>query len=165
MNKEQLLFNINRYDHYYDSVNNKGQFYLGLNTFIIGSLGAAFATLQNQKICNMCLYSLMTIILSMSFLSAFYTLRAILPYLKSGNRQTTSLIFFGSVSSFTQQEFLNKIKNVSEEEVYQDLALQAHQLATGLSLKFNRLKHAGIFMAIEFLLLIPFLILFFINLK
>jgi hypothetical protein len=165
MKKDQLLFNIGRYDHYYDSVNNKGQFYLGLNTFIIGGLGAAFAILKDQKICSVCLNLNMILLLAMAFLSVFYTLKAILPYLKSGTKQVTSLIFFGSVSTYTQHEFLTKAKGATEDDLYQDLLIQTHELATGLSLKFRRLKYAGICTAIEFILLIPFLILFFINLK
>ena len=50
MTKEELQFIINRYDHYYDSVNNKGQFYLGFNTFLIGGLAGVYALLQQQQI-------------------------------------------------------------------------------------------------------------------
>lgn len=166
MTKEQLEFIIGRYDHYYDSVNNKGQFYLGLNTFIIGSMGAAFSMLNTSHTCTICLYVLLAIILLIGFTSTYYTLRAILPYLKPGDESASpSLIFFGSVSKLTKEQYLTKVSSVSAGDVVTDLISQAHQLALGLSLKFGRLKIAGLLIACEFAFLIPFLILFFINIK
>lgn len=165
MNKEQFQFIINRYDHYYDSVNNKGQFYLGLNTLIMGALGAAFSMLNSNHSCTSALYILISLILIAGSASSFYTLRATLPYLKTGDGKPSSLIFFGSVSALSQQEFLSRSATVTDEEVLKDLSVQTHQLASGLSLKFSRLKVAGVLIAIEFALLIPFLILFFTNIK
>ena len=165
MNKDQLQFIIDRYDHYYDSVNNKGQFYLGLNTLIMGGLGAAFSMLNTNHCCTTWLYVLVSLMLAAGSASSFYTLCATLPYLKSGNSKPSSLIFFGSVSKLSQKEFLSRSLAVTDQEVNEDLSIQAHQLATGLSLKFKHLKVAGVLIAIEFALLVPFLILFFINVK
>ncbi len=38
MEFERLIFCINRYDHYYDSVNNKSNVFLVISTFIVGGL-------------------------------------------------------------------------------------------------------------------------------
>lgn len=166
MTKEELQFIINRYDHYYDSVNNKGQFYLGLNTFLIGGLGAAYALTQQQHICICSLNLFMISLLVINFISIFFTLRATLPYLKSGdNKNYKSLIFFGSVAEFSKEQFIEKATNASAEDIKSDFAIQTYQLAVGLAKKFERLKFAGLFLAIEFILLIPFLITFFINIK
>lgn len=166
MTKEELQFSIDRYDHYYDSINNKGQFYLGLNTFLIGGLGATYILLRQQQICSTCLDMMMIVLFSISFISVYFTLRAILPYLKSGNKaEYTSLIFFGSVASLSKEQFVQKANNISEADMKNDLTIQTYQLASGLAKKFERLKFAGIFLAVEFILLIPFLIILFINIK
>jgi hypothetical protein len=163
---EHSTFLINRYDHYFDTVNNKGQFYLGLNTFLIGGLGAAYLLLRQQQICSNCLDIMLVLLFSISFVSIFFTLRAILPYLKSGNKPTyTSIIFFGSVASLTQEQFVQKTNTISEADLENDLIIQTYQLAKGLAQKFERLKFAGFFLALEFFLLIPFLIILFINIK
>jgi hypothetical protein len=164
MTKDQLEYIIGRYDHFYDSVNNKGQFYLGLNTLILGGLGASFTMLNSSHTCTACIYVLLLLLFTAGFASSFYTLKATLPYL-TGGAKPSSLIFFGSVSSLSQQEFVSRAAAVSEDEMKNDLTAQVYHLAHGLTLKFNRLKIAGYLIACEFILLIPFLFLFFINVK
>lgn len=37
-----LQFIIQRFDQYFDAINNKGSFYIGLNTFILTGLSAGY---------------------------------------------------------------------------------------------------------------------------
>ena len=36
--KDRLEYTINRFDHYFDSVNNKSAVYIAINTFITGGI-------------------------------------------------------------------------------------------------------------------------------
>ena len=157
MKIEHLQFVVNRYDHYYDAVNNKGQFFLGLNTFIIGVLGATYSFL-NDKVysCSWVIYLFMGVSFISAFISIFHTLRAVLPFVENNTR---SLIFFASVSQMQVKDFVEEAKNASEMKFEEDLTFQVHQLATGLTKKYKRLTYAGYFIAIEFIALIPFSIL------
>ena len=38
MEKDRLKYTINRFDHYFDSVNNKSAVYIAINTFITGGI-------------------------------------------------------------------------------------------------------------------------------
>ncbi len=42
MEKKRLLYTINRFDQFYDNVNNKTAIYIAINTFIVGLLLAVF---------------------------------------------------------------------------------------------------------------------------
>lgn len=58
MEKERLLLCISRYDHYYDSVNNKSNVFLTLSIFVVGGLVAGYSTLMDKVACNSYLHFL-----------------------------------------------------------------------------------------------------------
>lgn len=155
MGFEQLQFIISRYDHYYDAVNNKGQFFLGLNTFIIGGLGAAFLLIKDKPECSYIYYILFILLFILSFVSITFTLIAILPYLKSNHQK--SLVFFGSVAEFDNDQYVKTINNTSDKKSMNDFASQAHHLAVGLKKKYRWLQFAGWAIAGQFIVLVPFL--------
>ena len=45
-----LKHTMNRYDHYYDSVNSKGGLYLALNTFLFSGMVTGFFTIKESVI-------------------------------------------------------------------------------------------------------------------
>ena len=47
---EHAKFVIERFDHYYDTVNSKGSFYIGLNTFILGGLCAGYISIADKMV-------------------------------------------------------------------------------------------------------------------
>lgn len=159
---EHLRFIIDRYDHYYDTVNSKGQFYLAANTFLLGAYGAAYMLLHSKGlICNLFI-ALVCMLASINWLSIFFTLLAILPFLGKGRRaKHPSLTFYGSVATLRCKAFLQQMASADGNVFEEDLSRQAHQLAKGLDYKFGLLKKAGYMLALQFVFLLPFALLFF----
>jgi hypothetical protein len=163
MEKERLLFCIGRYDHYYDSVNNKSSVFLGLSTFIVGGLIVGFFAIKDFVVCTPWIYLLMIALILLGIVIMIVVILAATPFVSKG---TDSLHYFGSISCQTHDEFsIQSFENISTEDELKDLRLQVHQLACGLSSKFSKLKIAGIMFTIQFVLFIPLLMLIIHNLK
>ena len=163
MEKERLLFCIGRYDHYYDSVNNKSSVFLGLSTFIVGGLIVGFFAIRDFVLCTPWIYLLMIILILIGIVIMIVVILAATPFISKG---TDSLHYFGSISCQSHDEFsARSIESISLEDELKDLRVQVHQLACGLSSKFLRLKTAGILFTVQFVLFIPLLMLIIHNLK
>lgn len=148
MEKEDIKYLINRYDHYYDSINNKSQFFLGINTFIIGSGGALYAFAKDGGELTPPIKCAICITIGLAILSAAITLYSILPYLKS---KKESLIFFGSVAQLKEDEYESAANSYTEPEFIKDLSTQAYNLSKGLIIKYKLLQIAGWVLFVEFL--------------
>ncbi|HLN94399.1 MAG TPA: Pycsar system effector family protein [Flavobacterium sp.] len=163
MEKERLRFCIERYDNYYDSVNNKSSVFLGLSTFIVGGLIAGFFALPDFADCTPWICILMTLLILLGIFIMIIVVLASTPFLGKGK---DSLHYFGSVSCHSHDAFCQKSQ--TQDTGYDELAdlrTQVHQLASGLSSKFYKLKTAGILFAVQFALFIPLLLLIISNLK
>lgn len=150
-------FIIDRYDHYNDSVNNKGAFYIALNTFLLGGLCVGFINLYKEVDQTNYLWTLIIIFGLCSVLSTVLTIIAINPFLVSGNKDSKrrSLIFFGSVSEYQRENYLKAFLDQDEDRMTDDTINQAWLLAKGLTGKYQRLKIAGWLLIVQFLLLVP----------
>lgn len=157
---DHLKFCIERSDHYYDTINNKGAFFLGLNTFILGGIIAVYSSslhfLKDLLLTNICL----NVIVLFGIVSIGYTLLSIIPYLKSNS---TSIFFFGEIANRSANDFL-KILDQNGSDLKDTYAQQAVELSKGLDYKFNKQKIAGILILLEFLLMIPVFIQLIIQL-
>lgn len=163
MEKERLLFCIGRYDHYYDSVNNKSSVFLGLSTFIVGGLVAGYFILPEYVNCIPSIYLLMILLIMLGIIIMIVVVKAATPFLSKGS---DSLLYFGSVSSFSEDDFCTtSMQSVSIDDELADLRKQVHQLASGLTSKFSKLRLAGILFTIQFVIFIPLLLLIINNLK
>lgn len=143
-------FILGRYDQYYNNINNKGQFYLGINTLMVG---AAISLLPKiSKYCSLDgWFYLFVILFSLCcFFAVVFTLLSIHPYLKKGGLPR-SMIFFKSISELPCDEFIKKFSTQSKQEIKNDLAHQIHVLASGLTPKFKYLKYASYFLVGEFI--------------
>jgi len=81
-----LQFSIGRYDHYYDTINNKGNVYLTLNAFLLGGILTAYYALADGQ-CNMWIVHLPIILILLSnMLVTFYSLLALMPHLSKKNK-------------------------------------------------------------------------------
>lgn len=151
MNKiEELKFIIGRFDHYFDSVNGKGNLYLTLNTFLLGGAIAGYAGLLSAKICNLA-WSELVLFCAICLCNAvvfFFSIAAIFPFVSE--RQGGSSIFYGDVAGRTEPEWKTLFSAVQAGAYEQDLIEQAHKLATGLNGKFMRLRKATWWILIEF---------------
>ena len=145
---ERLRFTIGRFDHYYETVNSKGSFFLGINTAIMGGL---FLLLFDNGVSKLPTSFWTNALLGVAFLtsagSILYTLLAIVPYTKRGSRTN---LFFGNIASRSEEEFVRSVKEETAGEHLGDLAGQAHTLAKGLHAKFWKLRIAGILLGICF---------------
>jgi uncharacterized membrane protein len=155
---------LSRYDHYYDSVNNKGTYYLTLNAFLIGAVFTAYTTFNNKIDFNNVIIWLMVLSVIAGFVSIIVTLLAINPFLKSGeSRRYQSLIFFGSISKMKEHEFTKEFTQQNDEAIKKDMLAQIHQLSEGLCSKYNKLKYAAWIVAVEFALISIIVISIFTN--
>lgn len=163
MEKERLLFCIGRYDHYYDSVNNKSAVFLGLSTFIVGGLSAGYFALPNLVNCTSWIYMLMIILILIGIVIMVTVILAATPFL---GKNANSLLSFGDISCQSHGDYCAKSQqSISDDDELADLRTQVHQLACGLTAKFAKLKIAGILFTIQFILFIPLLMLIINNLK
>lgn len=164
---EHMKFLIGRFDHYYDSVNNKGSFYIGINTFILGGICVGFSNYCKSVQLGMSTCVVTIILLVTCFASIFYTLSAMAPFLKIsfGSNTDDSLIFFGGIAKLEEVDFHSRFKNQTENEIIEDYQSQIYALSKGLNDKYKRLQKAGFFLTIEFIILIPLLSLLIFILK
>ncbi len=163
MNKqEHLKFCIERFDHYFESVNNKGALFLAINTFIVGGLIALYPSIRAAVNCGFWINSFFTIIVFAGLVSVLTTLLAGIPFLTS---EGNSSLYFGSIASKTLQDFKTSMSAHTPDTLDDDYVSQIHQLSTGLRAKYRKLRFAGNLIFAEFVLTIPLIILLMNNIK
>lgn len=138
-----LKHTMDRYDHYYDSVNNKANVFLTLNTFLVGGIITGYYSIKDQLECGFDLYFFVLTGLIFSLLSIGFSLWATMPYLsKQADSLNGSVIFFGNVANISFQSFKKMYDDMTNENQFEDYLQQVHLLALGLQNKFYRLKVA-----------------------
>lgn len=159
MEKERLKHNIDRFDHYFESINNKTAVYIAINTFLTGGIIAIF----NEDIISNCnLFSQITlgIALILGVISLIYLAYLSKPYT---NYKPDSLYFFESISKLKKKEFIKQSKNYSEEDTLNDLRNQVYSLSLGLTKKYHKLSFVGYLLIAQFFLLIPTILIIIKN--
>ena len=147
---EEVKFIISRYDHFYDSINTKGNLYLTINTFILGGVLAGYYSLPGKFTQGTLPLALFVLCLVLNLISMGATLLAIMPFLKSGKKaKGGSVIFFGDVASMEFQQLHGSWQSMTADKWHGDLIKQSHLLAGGLSRKFKRLRTATWFIAAQ----------------
>lgn len=159
MEKERLLLCISRYDHYYDSVNNKSNVLLSLGIFIVGGLVAGYPTLTDKVACNSYLHFLMGALITLGVANLLILTWTSLPFV---SKNKTSLFYFGSIAKMSVGNFSIKSAERTTDEELTDLRIQVHSLAAGLQSKFKRLRTAGILLIAQVVFFIP-LVIYIIN--
>ncbi len=162
MEKERLKFCIERFDHYYDSINNKSAVFLALSTFIVGGLVAAYPSILSLINCGLFIHIAMLSVIGLGVAIMIIVIIASSPFLTIDDR---SLHYFGSIASFSKNQFSDKSGAFTNEDELTDLRSQVYQLSCGLSNKFKRLRIAGGLFTIQFCLFIPLILIIVFNLK
>jgi hypothetical protein len=148
---ETLKHSIDRYDHYYDSVNNKGSLFLTLNTFLLGGIITGYYSIKEGISGHFDVMFFVFIALISCLASIFYTLWSIIPYLnKQADSLNGSLISFGNVANVSFNSFKQMYDTLTEEKLIEDYLQQAHLLTKGLQMKFCRLRTATYLLGICF---------------
>ncbi len=161
MERERLKNSIGRFDHYFDSVNNKTVVYISINTFLAGGLLAGYFVIEKyiceyQKLFDV----LISLELLMGLVSLIILVYASIPHLSP---ESKSLLYFGNIGDMDYEDFTKLSKNQDKKGELTDLRSQVHTLSKGLKKKFTRLQYAGYFLLGEFILLAPIIIIFLIN--
>lgn len=140
---EILKHTMDRYDHYYDSVNNKGNLYLTLNTFLLGGIVTGYYSIKDYIVCGFDILFFVWAGLILCLLSIGFSLWATMPYLsKQADSISGSVIYFGNVANVSFQSFKQMYDNMTDAKRFEDYLQQVHLLALGLQKKFDRLKIA-----------------------
>lgn len=161
-NYEHLKFLIERFDHYYDSINNKGNALLVINTFSIGGVAAFYTAFQNDVEWSFGLKTYGIVLCLLWAVSLFLTTWALTPYRKS---HSNSLIFFGNISSLSEAVFLKQISAQKDDALSQDMQRQVYYLAQGLAKKFELLRWATYLLFTSYIVLVLASIILLTNLK
>ncbi|WP_417561360.1 Pycsar system effector family protein [Marinomonas sp.] len=146
--KQSFLFEVlKRYDHYIATTNFKVALlmsFIGIVVFGVASkaIEQDFSKLSTHTHYFFIIVIVITIISSL--ISAFYLIRVIFPNTSNENLDKKSLIFFGDVSSCENGAtgYSKKIRELSQEDLNDDLAKQTFILACVVSKKFKTLEKA-----------------------
>lgn len=167
--RDHSKFIIQRYDNFISGANTKGNFLLAINTFLCGAIIVNYSKLVEFISCpsaTIYLDILLTVLVTLSICATFFVLRAVYPFIVSGNSSKDgyhSHIFFNSVAEFENAKtFCESFDTLTDEFIDHDMAQQAYHLACGLKRKYKFLEWSMMFvyaeLAILFLILITILI-------
>lgn len=138
---------LSRIDFYIDTTNSKASFLIAFNTFILGSIIFGYDTLfKSYNILSAFPFSILLhfsaiVIIGGCTASILFTLRSIQPFLKSGNttEEYHSLLYFGSIKELKPGVYKEKVENLTQDTLDDDLIRQTHVLSTGLKNKFDNI--------------------------
>src|SRR4051812_3672312 len=112
---EILKQTAGRYDHYYDSVNNKGNLYLTLNTFLFGGMITGYYSIKESLVGRSDVIFFVWTGFIFCLLSIAFTLWAIIPYLsKQADSINGSVLYFGNVSGISFTSFKKIYEEMTE---------------------------------------------------
>jgi hypothetical protein len=159
--KERLLFNISRFDHYYDTINNKIAVYIAINTFLLGGVLGAYFTINSKIISYACVFEfLIGLFTFMGLVTIAVLIYASVPFL---SYKSSSLYYFGTIAQNTLEKYKEKSKERDEKEDLKDLREQVYFLSKGLKRKFTILKLTGYSMLFQVIVLVFVAIIIFNN--
>ena len=149
---ELSKFVIGRYDHYFDSVNNKANFWLAFNTFAIGVVLTTYKDVKDIIPVHATSWFNwgVVVFLVVAVVASFLILVASWPHLNTRKRaaaSSRSLLYFDDVAVVDIVDYQNALDGANEHQLQLDYTNQVHQLATGLSRKYQLLAIAGRLMA------------------
>lgn len=159
--RDQSKLIIQRFDNYINGANTKGNFLLAINTFLCGIIIANYSKFKELIICEsdmIYLNVILIILVILTICTTFFVLRAVYPFALSGNSSKDgyhSHIFFNSVAEFSDgKEYHKSITKQTDENVDEDMAIQAFFLAKGLKSKYKFLEIAMKFVYAELVVLL-----------
>lgn len=164
---EHAKFIIERFDHYYDTVNNKGAFYIGVNTFIFSGVCAGYITLHDKMKSHIGDWEwfVLGLLLTCCIASTISTIMAIRPYSKDNHAHdgAASLMYFGGIAKHELNHFKEKFTALNDSAILNDAMQQMHSLAKGLNRKFYLLRWASYFLTAQYCIMPPILFFIFKN--
>lgn len=161
MEKDRLIYTISRFDHYFESVNNKTALYIAINTFVIGGILAGYVNVNKCVQEYTAIFNvILSLILGLGLITLIILVFASIPYF---SKKPNSLFYFGTIGSLPKDNFIEQSKTYDLKDELKDLRNQVHVLSKGLNKKFKRLQLSGRLLVLQFIGLIPLIIIFLIN--
>lgn len=149
----EIKFIINRYDHYFETINSKSNIYLAVNALIIGAVLTGYPLLNKIYSVEGILQLIPMSILLLNLTAIIFTLLAIKPF---HSRNNNSLIYFNSIAEKKRSDYIQLMNKVDETDLINDSILQIHELSIGLKKKFKLINWATIFVAGQLFLILLF---------
>ena len=131
---------------------NKANIIISINTMIISSIiaitsyGAVAGKIDTNG--TQMIVPIVLIVLS-CLVSVIFAIQAaqpklLKPHSEGGEMQKSSLLFFGMIATYTQQGYLNKVKELleTEGEVYEHMTIDLYNQGLILKRKYNLLVYA-----------------------
>ncbi len=138
---EFVKFSIGRYDHLYDAINNKGNVFLALMTFLLGGNVTAFFTIHHDKPIEQSAWFFFATIILVQLVGISIVLLSLKPYLKSGPMSAdVSVLFFSDTATIDSLTYKKLVKDSTIDTLLDDAYGQAYQLAKGLRFKYRLLN-------------------------
>lgn len=162
MERDRLKFSIERFDHYYDSVNSKCAVFLALSTFIVGALSTGYPLIIEKTTGSIWIHLFVFVLVGLGLTIMITVILAATPFCSKGG---DSLLYFGSIGELAPKDFQERSANLSADDELTDFRNQVHQLSQGLQGKFKSLRLAGKLITALFFSLIPFFILIAYHIK
>jgi len=149
-NREQIEKNceftldvIKRYDHYLATVNVKAGMLLSFLGVVLIVLINAWNKYSNPSTCFSGAIIMILFFINIALcLASVYKVASIVYPNRGQASKSSSVVFYGSVSKMSIENFKGKIFQLEAHEQLDDLALQAHELAIILDKKFEDLSQA-----------------------
>jgi hypothetical protein len=144
---EHSRYLLNRFDHYIEGANSKGNFLLAFSAFLFGFIINSFKSIVEFNDSNAMSFTivLLLMILVIGLVSIGFTIAAVFPYLKTNNSSSKkyhSLVFFRSIADMDEKIFLKQYKNQDDKKVSKDMAKQIYAISKGLKTKYFRISWA-----------------------
>lgn len=150
MTKErQLLLVLSRIDEYLGRVDSKANFWITCNIFVIGALVFNSNILDGElqwSWAHVLMVSFLILAILFSATGMLWAFLAITPFLKSGNtngnKKYTTLLYFGSISHLSYDEYDASLQKSSKADRLRDIERQTHLLSIALNKKFEKIRKA-----------------------
>ncbi|MGW1454520.1 Pycsar system effector family protein [Salegentibacter agarivorans] len=156
---EHSRYLLNRFDHYIEGANSKGNFLLAFGAVLCGFIITNYDNIIAFRQCKAEYWvsAFLIAILISGLLSITFTIAAVFPFLKTSNSSSKkyhSLVFFQSIAEMNEQQFLKDFKKQEDKKVSKDLAKQIFAISKGLKKKYHRISWAIRFVFLQLILLL-----------
>ena len=161
---ENSRYVLDRFDHYIEGANSKGNFLLAFSAFIFGFIVSSFKMIvafDNSEAKSLTI-GLLIIVLIVGLVSIAFTIAAVFPFLKTNNSSSKkyhSLVFFNSIADMEEEDFLKQYNQQKNKKVCKDMEKQIYAISKGLKIKYLRISWAIRLVFVQLILLLSIIII------
>jgi len=161
---ENSRYVLDRFDHYIEGANSKGNFLLAFSAFLFGFIVTSFESIVAFDNCaaKNWVIGLLVAILILGLASTALTIAAVFPYLKTNNSSSKkyhSLVFFNSIAEMEEENFMQEYSQQKTKKICKDMAKQIHAISKGLKTKYIRLSWAIVLVFVQLFLSLVIIII------